>query len=195
MLRMWESHMIRKAIVAILFTASLMVCFCWATSYDNVTRQNWPQGLDSYTYYPNPQKCFYLTSLRGWVRVGKIQMNKPFRVPSANDRDGWMWFGLRTFPDPDLRSTRFGSVIFSHCGGLWYTFGGPFASGTISAISVPHWALFIILIAYPATACTCGLLRRRRRLRKHLCRNCGYNLTGNVSGKCSECGQLISEEV
>ena len=26
------------------------------------------------------------------------------------------------------------------------------------------------------------------------CRKCGYNLTGNVSGKCSECGTKISGE-
>ena len=32
------------------------------------------------------------------------------------------------------------------------------------------------------------LLRRRRRLRPGQCAHCGYNLTGNVSGVCPECG-------
>lgn len=34
-------------------------------------------------------------------------------------------------------------------------------------------------------------LRRRRRRRQGCCLNCGYNLTGNVSGVCPECGEQI----
>ena len=30
--------------------------------------------------------------------------------------------------------------------------------------------------------------RAPRRERRGLCRHCGYNLTGNVSGICPECG-------
>jgi len=35
-------------------------------------------------------------------------------------------------------------------------------------------------------------LRRRRRLKSGLCGKCGYDLTGNVSGVCPECGWLVS---
>lgn len=31
-----------------------------------------------------------------------------------------------------------------------------------------------------------------RRLNPRLCRQCGYDLTGNVSGRCSECGMPVS---
>jgi hypothetical protein len=31
----------------------------------------------------------------------------------------------------------------------------------------------------------------RRRIPPGHCRKCGYNLTGNVSGVCPECGQRI----
>lgn len=34
---------------------------------------------------------------------------------------------------------------------------------------------------------------RRHRPRPGTCRNCGYDLTGNVSGRCPECGTWISE--
>ena len=34
---------------------------------------------------------------------------------------------------------------------------------------------------------------RRRRGRLGLCRRCGYDLTGNVSGRCSECGADAAE--
>ena len=33
---------------------------------------------------------------------------------------------------------------------------------------------------------------RRRRARGVLCLSCGYNLTGNVSGVCPECGAAIA---
>ena len=33
--------------------------------------------------------------------------------------------------------------------------------------------------------------RETRRRRKGLCLQCGYNLTGNVSGVCSECGAKV----
>ena len=36
--------------------------------------------------------------------------------------------------------------------------------------------------------------RRRRRLRAaHVCLQCGYSLTGNVSGVCPECGTPCTE--
>lgn len=34
-----------------------------------------------------------------------------------------------------------------------------------------------------------AMIRHRRGLRKGSCRDCGYDLTGNVSGRCPECGQ------
>lgn len=35
-------------------------------------------------------------------------------------------------------------------------------------------------------------IRQRRRHRTGYCRNCGYNLTGNVSGRCPECGFITA---
>jgi hypothetical protein len=36
-----------------------------------------------------------------------------------------------------------------------------------------------------------GRLRRRRRRTSNLCVTCGYNLTGNTSGTCPECGRPV----
>ena len=33
--------------------------------------------------------------------------------------------------------------------------------------------------------------RRDQRAQQGLCRDCGYDLTGNVSGKCPECGRPL----
>lgn len=38
-----------------------------------------------------------------------------------------------------------------------------------------------------------GPLRRNRRSKLGLCLNCGYDLTGNVSGVCPECGSEVGQ--
>ena len=55
-------------------------------------------------------------------------------------------------------------------------------------VQIPLWCPFTLLGAYPTVAFIHGPLRRRRRRRKGLCIKCGYNLTGNVTGVCPECG-------
>ena len=50
--------------------------------------------------------------------------------------------------------------------------------------SVPLW-MPLLLVAAP----TILLWRHdRRRIPLHCCQGCGYDLTGNTSGRCSECG-------
>lgn len=39
-----------------------------------------------------------------------------------------------------------------------------------------------------------AIAETRAHMRAHLCRTCGYNLTGNVSGVCPECGTAIENE-
>jgi hypothetical protein len=54
-------------------------------------------------------------------------------------------------------------------------------------LDVPLWLVFFVFGAYPALVLTKGIVRRRRRKRGQ-CPKCGYNLTGNTSGVCPECG-------
>ncbi len=53
----------------------------------------------------------------------------------------------------------------------------------LSATIIPLWIPFLI-VAIP----TLLLWRRDRRPPANHCQSCGYNLTGNVSGVCPECG-------
>ena len=55
----------------------------------------------------------------------------------------------------------------------------------------PRWFPFLLcplFAAYPTLAFVRGPVRRWRRRRRGCCIVCGYNLTGNVSGVCPECG-------
>ncbi|MCH7727176.1 MAG: hypothetical protein IH991_11960 [Planctomycetes bacterium] len=65
-----------------------------------------------------------------------------------------------------------------------------YVGGMVRTI-VPLWIPTIAFAFYPTVAFIRGPLRRWRRRRKGLCAKCGYNLTGNESGSCPECGQQV----
>jgi hypothetical protein len=62
-------------------------------------------------------------------------------------------------------------------------------SASRSAFTLPLWLVFVPLII-PTALLWWGY----RRFPAGHCQNCGYNLTGNVSGVCTECGTPIECE-
>jgi hypothetical protein len=58
------------------------------------------------------------------------------------------------------------------------------ASGAWTTVWVPIWTP-LLLVALPTAFLW---WRDRRRIPPDHCQKCGYNLTGNVSGICPECG-------
>lgn len=59
-------------------------------------------------------------------------------------------------------------------------------------LMVPFWALVVLFAALPAFRfLKLSDRRRRSRIARGLCAGCGYNLTGNVSVVCPECGTAI----
>lgn len=61
--------------------------------------------------------------------------------------------------------------------------------GPSRQVWIPYWALTVAFGMSPA----CWILARLRRARRGMCHECGYNLTGNVSGICPECGKPVRE--
>jgi predicted RNA-binding Zn-ribbon protein involved in translation (DUF1610 family) len=64
-------------------------------------------------------------------------------------------------------------------------------TGTAYRLRVPPWAVFLILAAYPTISFVRERVRRWYRRQRGRCVKCGYDLTGNVSGACPECGTAI----
>lgn len=61
-------------------------------------------------------------------------------------------------------------------------------------VLIPNFGIslwFLTLLAFNAWLVLC-MADRLYRLSPGLCQNCGYNLTGNTSGRCPECGALKS---
>jgi len=57
---------------------------------------------------------------------------------------------------------------------------------------IPIWMVFVLFAVYPTLAFCRGPLRRWHRCRKDRCLSCGYDITGNESGICPECGTPVS---
>jgi len=86
--------------------------------------------------------------------------------------------------------------LLTRCGGRYWASKeergaspGMWAMATYTRIGL--WPIFAGSLIYPAIAFVKGPVRRRLRRRRGLCVICGYDLTGNVSGVCSECGQKL----
>lgn len=63
----------------------------------------------------------------------------------------------------------------------------------VQSFGAPLWMLFVFFAAYPAVAFVRGPWRRYYRKKRGRCVRCAYDLTGNVSGRCPECGYTCAE--
>jgi len=104
--------------------------------------------------------------------------NGSFVIERTGDSGGW----------------RFGSPEFELCFDWYFPYrwrpryrlaGTGQLSGRDFVCEIPFW-LPTTLLTLPMI-----ILWRRDRRRPGVCTECGYDLTGNVSGKCPECGQVI----
>ena len=59
-----------------------------------------------------------------------------------------------------------------------------------SEAMAPAWLVMAVTLI-PSVAWLSVVARARRRKARHLCAACGYNLTGNTSGVCPECGLVL----
>ncbi len=58
----------------------------------------------------------------------------------------------------------------------------------VTLLTFPLWASTVGLILMGMAPLVSGPMIRWRRKRKGCCLECGYNLTGNKTGRCPECG-------
>jgi len=83
----------------------------------------------------------------------------------------------------------FANVVYTDTGQEKLDTSAPVIKNT--GIRIPFWEFIVLLMIYPTIVFYRGPLQHWRRSRKGLCLNCGYNLTGNESGVCPECGTEI----
>ena len=76
--------------------------------------------------------------------------------------------------------------------GFGYGLDVPVSDMTADSLMLPHWFLTLIIAILPAV--WIYKWRKRRKLGPNSCPGCGYDLTGNESGECPECGNSLVEQ-
>jgi hypothetical protein len=64
----------------------------------------------------------------------------------------------------------------------------------ILLVRVPLWMPYVAFAAYPLAALLRSLRKPRRISPASACPTCEYDLTGNTSGTCPECGKPAATE-
>ena len=117
---------------------------------------------------------YYSTFTPRWI----MMMNDPVRygdwLSTLRYSSGLMWPKVHVFPGlPGPCSTGPSPYAKSHTGVM---------------VVLPLWLPFL---CFAIPTILVGRSNARRKAPR-FCRRCGYNLTGNVSGRCPECGSPVT---
>lgn len=121
--------------------------------------------------------------LRGW----KADLNfARIELFDVYGRNGCLEVNLFWGSDAFVQTV---STSYRQACGVVYARGAMGKSRYLSMI-IPFWMLVVGCSSYPFTALVRASIRRHRHRRGRVCK-CGYNLTGNISGICPECGTPV----
>ncbi len=155
--------MIRKTVLAVLSVSCVIVIASWGLSSLGFALE--------LTYF---QHAPLFGGVGTKFASGSVEWFVRYRTKPSSPRysmDGWRGF------EYSERRTNFGYGV------------GRATPTTTSTLRAPSWSLVLLLGWYPAIAFIRGPLRHYRRRKRGLCLRCGYNLEGNVSRTCPECGR------
>lgn len=207
--------MIRKAIIVMLTLATVATFTLWIQShlagrrfdeylllvrYCTPGRERdekckafaWAKPVESagwiVTFKASERVILCALATDGLLRLCYFSGTQPFYIQYRQRRftffasdDGSRIAILRTPPPAFFQANRIRNPI-----AIWR--GNPVQWSVIRA---PLWWVSVLLATYPTIAFIRGPLRRHRRRRRGECIGCGYDLTGNESGVCPECGEAI----
>lgn len=160
----------RRRLVRIARILSLLLCIAatalWVRSYWRCYDIEWSDGS--------------LASSRG------ILFYEFSFLSGAGPQRGMHFHSLQVFYRPPRFSGP--NYLYFHFAGIAFARGGRH----ILLFAVPFWA--IVTLAASLSLALKSLSADRRRSKEQVCHFCGYNLTGNVSGTCPECGTKIPQK-
>ncbi len=166
--------MIRKAIIVVLTLATVASVGVWGASYGALphatvgSMEVWI-GHEKRQFDLEDRATLWIRVTRGRCFVHRQGASPYVRMQTMLRRGGmhsWSWLGGRFEVYWTAGTKRLG-------------------------VAFPAWFPCVLFGAYPSIALVRGPLRRWRRHRKGLCLKCSYDLTGNVTGVCSEGGRRI----
>jgi len=88
--------------------------------------------------------------------------------------------------------------VWQKCGFAKMEYNVTFANRNFSTLTTVHVTIvvfplwIVILLGFWPLRAYARICRKHTQDRDGLCYSCGYNLTGNISGRCPECGLLCN---
>jgi hypothetical protein len=128
-------------------------------------------------YDASHYNSFHVKNLNGKLRF-QLSLSELYTVVEQRDwcvRDFGVFLLVIQMPNRDMQD---GNFCQNHL---------------LVKLYLPLWIPLAVFAAYPTLALIQAPVRRWRRYRKGRCLNCGYDLTGNVSGVCPECGIEVKQ--
>ncbi len=156
--------MIRTAIISICVVACTMTLVGWGLTYN--------KALLLFSYFPSPPLSYGGVGCN--ITDSSVQFFCRKRSDSVSPTIEHSWGGFAFKDEIQTPVTNRVTVNMRN-----------------TVITAPTWAIAVLFGLYPAIAFIRGPMRRWRRCRKGHCSHCGYDLTGNVSGVCSECNSPV----
>lgn len=138
-----------------------------------------PVGLD-YIAQPKWHTSIYSARSGTWLGTQSIQFSR-FRKYQIGQRPSFA-VGALSNPTPN-RSFLFLEYIYDESNTYDHLF-----------ISIKFWPLVTLLSLLPLWCFVASPIIRWRRRYRGGCRTCGYDLRGNTSGVCPECGTQFFDE-
>lgn len=188
---------IRKSIVIGLAVAAVATALLWLNSWHRPRSWTWyaPKTVQRAfnRYGASTQKRLHLVAGRIYIRHFELMDGSSPPGKYSVEFGGFRWSTSVSRPNPIQPSRQ----------GGWDPLFGLSTEERREAralsrkqvwnldLRVPFWAPCILFATSPAIAFIGGPLRRWRRRRRGVCAKCGYDLTGNVSGVCPECGRKV----
>jgi hypothetical protein len=129
----------------------------------------------------------------GWSRGGPYIANIIALGWGIGPGGGWAYTtGARRYSYRDVGAPLDHSLDKRYGG--FGVLGGAMSGAIERMVLIPYWVPSLLFSIFPV----CWVIRthrRRRQVRLGVCRTCSYNLTGNTSGVCPECGTPLSGKV
>ena len=185
----------RRRLFAVVSAFSLLLCFAtlalWVRSYwshDTLgcrTVHIGTDSMDSWFYGLNSSKGVLLVAFNTKVHITDVR-----DVPNEREGTHFVCFGNLPVDMHHLDSSDYWhgfSCDFSHHPGTNVSFD-------LAEIGFPLWLLVMLTAILPSLRAI-RFVQRHRIHKLHHCLSCGYNLTGNVSGVCPECGTPVPKEL
>ena len=183
----------KKALLIAFLSLALATVLLGATSLSTRVFCDW---------VPTPRCLILFDARNGYVLLGALLWPRPsVRGGSLDMSLQEMRASLQTdvrATDPTFARESQSFVSWSS----WNYHGFEFVRGPLPfasrigrvAVVFPLWFSFTLFMTYPAIVFLRGPLRRWHRQRIGVCVKCAYNLFGNTSGICPECGAKIADQ-